>query len=614
MKKPTTKIILFFIISLFFYLPFSIAQKGDALNELGKYETAKNAIFLLKNAPTEGQPNQHDIPLMKMGKNELGILCLHCAEANTFVEVLEKYQPVEVFDFEKKNINDFGKWAAGKQKILLVFDKKRNEKNDLASFLRQTEMLTPNILKKTILVIFAEQNLEQQKETFEQFPTVVFAKKINSWTPSLVAQSIFGAIPMRNNQGKIMTIGGLRLGYAPPEIEGMNSAFLEHKIDSIAKVSIELGAFPGMQVLVAKGGNVVFHKAYGYHTYDNKKNVQLTDLYDFASLSKITTALPALMKLHSEGKFDIDQPLKTYFPKFKKSNKSNLIYRDILAHQAGLQPWIPYWKSTIKKNGKYKWRTFKTKYSKRYNVKITDHLFLHRKYKKRIYKAICKSPVSNDKTYKYSGLAFYLFPKIISDLTHSDFETYLKKNIYEPLGAYTLTYNPLRFFPLDRIIPTERDTFFRHVQIHGTVHDEGAIMMGGVSSNAGLFGTANDLAKLAQMYLNKGTYAGQRFIAEKTLEEFTKCQFPENNNKRGLGFDKPLLEYDAAKSSVAKSASASSYGHSGYTGTFVWIDPKYDLIYIFFSNRVYPTRNNRKLYILNIRPQIHQAIYDSFLK
>ncbi|MDA8972582.1 serine hydrolase [bacterium] len=405
-----------------------------------------------------------------------------------------------------------------------------------------------------------------------------------------------------------------KLSYDIPTSVGMDSLFLHQKIDSIANEAIEAKAFPGMQVLIAKSGKIVFHKAYGFHTYEDEKNVQLTDLYDFASVSKITTALPALMKLHGEGRFDLDKSLKTYFPKFINSNKSDLNYREILAHQAGLKPWIPYWTTTIKKNGNYKWRTLKNKRTKNYNIKITDNLFLHKKFKKRIYKAIFKSPVSNVKEYKYSGLAFYLFPEIIAEMTNMDFESYLKKEIYEPIGATTLTYNPKRFFSKDRIIPTERDTFFRKIQIHGTVHDEGAIMMGGVSANAGLFGTAIDLAKLMQLFLNGGSYDGRQIIAKESIDEFTKYQFPENNNRRGLGFDKPLLKYNYDESSVAKDASPSSYGHSGYTGTFVWVDPEYELIYIFFSNRVFPTRNNRKIYEMNVRPNIHQIIYDSISK
>jgi len=510
-----------------------------------------------------------------------------------------------------KNSEYFHSWINSKKHLILSIDIDKNDKTELEKIL--TLIKSDNkILSKTIIVLFSKYDKLNSIQAYEDLPTLIVAKKINKWTSSIVAQTIFGAFPIKNKkEDKLLTEGNLRLGYSPPELVGMNSTFLHSKIDSIAMQAIDEKAFPGVQILVAKNGKIVFHKAYGFHTYNNVRPVQLNDIYDFASVSKITTALPALMKLNGEQKFDIDQPLGVYFPKIKKSNKALLTYREVLAHQAGLKPWIPYWRNTIKEDGKFKKKTFRNKYSKRYNVAISDDLFLHRKYKNKMYKAIFDSEVSSEKKYKYSGLAFYLFPEIVSNLTDSDFEIYLKQTFYKPLGANTLTYNPLRYFPKDKIVPTELDTFFRDTQIHGTVHDEGAIMMGGVSSNAGLFGSANDLAKLMQMYLNGGTYGGQRFIAEATIKEFTKCQYPENENRRGLGFDKPLLEYHPQKSSVAKDASPSSYGHSGYTGTFVWVDPEHELIYIFFSNRVYPTRNNRKIYDLNIRPSIHQVIYDA---
>lgn len=587
------------------YILVSIVSYGKAQNiSINNYAEAKEELFLLKN--------QRDIiPIFNIGKKELGVVIPSHYNFPIFTSMLEKYTLIDYFRLIPYKGDEFQKWATQKKTIILPVD---IEKIDNDTFLLKT--LTqiksnPDLKNKFILTVFSNKKPLNLIELFSDFQTLIYAKRTNKWVPSLVAQSIFGAFSLKNQLGEIQTKGNLRLGYATPEALGMNGDFLNSKIDSIAKTSIAQKAFPGVQILVARKGKVIFHKTYGYHTYENKNIVQKSDIYDFASVSKITTALPALMKLHGEGKFKLDEPFKSYFPKFKKSNKSNLTYREILAHQAGLKPWIPYWKNTIKKNGKFKWRTFKKQYSKRYNVKITDNLFLHRKYKKRIYKAIRKSPVSDKKTYKYSGLAFYLFPEIVSNLTRSDYETYLKKTFYEALGAYSLTYNPTRFFPKEKIIPTERDTFFRNVQIHGTVHDEGAIMMGGVSANAGLFGNANDLAKLMQMYLNGGTYGGQRFIAEASIQEFTKYQYPENKNRRGLGFDKPLLEYDVAKSSVAKDASSSSFGHSGYTGTFVWVDPDHELIFIFFSNRVYPTRNNRKIYQLNIRPSIHQVIYDS---
>ena len=389
-------------------------------------------------------------------------------------------------------------------------------------------------------------------------------------------------------------------------------SILENNIDLVAQEGLDSQAYPGAQVLIAKDGKIVLNKTYGYHTFDKKDPVKKDDLYDLASVTKTTTGLPILMKLYGEGKFDLDAPLKTYFPKFKNSDKGNLIIREILAHQAQLQPYIVYWAKTIKKNGQFRARTLKTKQSKRFPIFITDDLYLHRKYKNRIYKYIKKSPLEEIKEYKYSGLFFLLLPQIINDITGEDIETYLYKNIYQPIGANKLTYNPLDKFPASQIVPTEMDSLFRKKQVHGTVHDEAAAMLAGVSCNAGLFGNAEDLFKLYQLYLNGGKYNGQQIIPENAVKEFTRCQFCESGNRRGLGFDKPPIEYVEGESYVAKDASPESFGHSGFTGTFVWADPINNTIVVFLSNRVYPTRENRKLYSMNIRPQIHQAVYDYF--
>jgi CubicO group peptidase (beta-lactamase class C family) len=230
---------------------------------------------------------------------------------------------------------------------------------------------------------------------------------------------------------------------------------------------------------------------------------------------------------------------------------------------------------------------------------------------------IKKSPLLDKKKYVYSGLSHYLYPTIIENITNTDYETYLKDQFYHPLGAYTITYNPYKYFPLGNIIPTEYDDFFRKELLHGFVHDEGASMMGGVSGNAGLFGTANDLAKLMQMYMQKGRYGGKQYIPEKTVNEFIRRQFPENKNRRGLGFDKPLIDNNKNElkdAYPAIDASINSFGHSGYTGTFTWADPDNGLLYILFSNRVHPTRDNSKLFKLNLRPAMHQAIYDCLKK
>ena len=289
-----------------------------------------------------------------------------------------------------------------------------------------------------------------------------------------------------------------------------------------------------------------------------------------------------------------------------------MLIREVLAHQARLKPYIVYWESTLKKKGGFKGKTFQDKYSENYPIKITDNLYLHKDYKKKIYKAIKKSPLEDEPKYRYSGLSFLMWPEMIQDMTGEEFELRLYKHFYFPLGASKLTFKPSEKFPLSQIAPTEYDLQFRRAMIHGNVHDEAAAMMSGFASNAGLFGNANDLAKLFQMYMNMGEYGGRRYILESTLKEFTRLQFPENENRRGLGFDKPLLEY-SRNGNASEFASPASFGHTGFTGTRAWADPEHGLVYIFLSNRVHPTRTNTRLYRNNTRTEIERIIYESFL-
>ncbi len=468
--------------------------------------------------------------------------------------------------------------------------------------------------------------------------TLIWVAENTPWSQSVAAQLIFGAIDaehaIRRSFGEAYPLGsGLqfdairRLSYAPPAITGFDPGILHDSIAAIVNDGILHGAFPGGQVLVARHGTVVYHETFGYHSDSIIRPVQHTDIYDLASVTKISSALPALMKAYGDGRFELDAPLAQYYPDFRRSNKANLSFRSMLAHNARLRPWIPYWQATLRGQAIYPWRkgwdtgrtndyrfrrrTFQRDSSANYPIYVTDGLWLHRNYRQRMMRAIRKSPLNEEDGYRYSGLLFYLLPEIVASLNNTDYETYLKETFYEPLGAFTITYNPLRFFPHERIIPTERDSFFRMRPLHGTVHAEGAAMMAGVSANAGLFASTNDLAKLMQLYLNGGYYGGQQLIAEEAVAEFTRCQYCEEGNRRGLGFDKPLIEYDPAASAVAEAASPASFGHSGYTGTFTWADPDSGLLFIFMSNRVYPTRANRGIYIRNIRPRIHTAIYQA---
>ncbi|MDX1762035.1 MAG: glycoside hydrolase family 3 N-terminal domain-containing protein, partial [Christiangramia sp.] len=568
------------------------------------------------------------LPLQRLDTLKIASVSIGATKTTEFQKSLNLYTKVKNFQIKrdaktsdieelKTRLKDYNLVILG----LHDFSIRPRNKIDLSERL-QNFISERALQKNTIFSLFKNPYVISSLENIEKSEVLIEAYQDSELTQQLSAQLIFGGI---GASGKLPVSigdkfkagdgldlkGGLRFKYTSPEDAGMDSKKLGTAIDSLMNQAMNAKATPGGVVLVAKDEKVVFYKAYGLHKYSDTIKVEKTDLYDLASVSKISTALPAIMKLYDEGKFDLEAGIDDYLPYFRNSNKADIPFRQIFAHQARFKPWIPYWKNTLRDNGSYKWNTFKKDSSARYPVKISEDLWLHRNYQKKIYKAIKKSPLEKEAKYKYSGLLFYLLPGIVEEITDEDYVECLNENFYDKLGATTVTYNPEEKFDIERIVPTESDFNFRHEEIHGNVHDEGAIMMGGVSANAGLFANANDLAKLMQMYLNMGEYGGVRYIEESTLKEFTKTQFPENDNHRAITFDKPYLEYKGEDSNTAKDASSDSFGHTGFTGTMVWMDPQEELLYIFLSNRVLPTRENTRLYKLNTRTQIQQAIYDS---
>lgn len=478
--------------------------------------------------------------------------------------------------------------------------------------------------EKKVVVLFGPCESAAMEAFAAQCNALLFSEAQDSLHQSIAAQIVYGAIgaiatmsktpgPSALPEKSFSTAPINRLGYLPPEAVGMNGQLLQDSIRAIVEEGIRAGAYPGAQVLVARKGRVVYHQAFGYMTYDSLQPLSTDAIYDLASVTKVSSTLPALMKLYGEGKLDLDAPLSQYFDFLKHSNKKDLTLRQIMAHYGRLKPSVVFWKKAQRKNGKWRWGTFKNRQTRKFSVRITDSLYVTPRYYRKMYRTIARLPLVDSLRYLYSDLPFVITPLLVQQLTGQPLEDYLKETFYQPMGATTITYNPLRFFPKERIVPTELDTFFRRQQIHGTVHDENAAILGGVSGHAGLFASANDLAKLFQMYLNGGVYGGQRFIPAGAVKEFTRCQYCEEGNRRGLGFDKPPLEYVFGESYIARSASKSSFGHSGYTGTFVWADPEAELLVIFMSNRVYPDRSRRALYTRNIRPRLHQVCYDAIL-
>ncbi|MBK9389202.1 MAG: serine hydrolase [Bacteroidetes bacterium] len=478
--------------------------------------------------------------------------------------------------------------------------------------------------QKTIVTWFGNPYGIAKIPVLENTDGLILAYQENKDTEELSAQLIFGGIGARgslpvsiNEKWKseygIITPGNLRLQFGIPESAGISSSVLNYKIDSIVNAALLAKAFPGCVVMAARKGIVVFHKAYGYQTYDSRTPVKEDDLFDLASVTKVSASLPGFMLLDSEDRFSPDNSLGSYLPYFKNSNKEDILMRDIFTHQAGLTPFIPFYRYTTKEDGSYKRHTCSPVYSEKYPVMVAHNVFLHKNYNKKMFAEIKKSKLG-EKKYTYSDLTFIITPQIIENITGQKWYEFVTDSIYKKIGANDLTFNPYKKYPLSRIIPTEYDSLFRKQQLQGTVHDEIAGMLGGFSGHAGLFATSNDLMKLMELYRRMGNYGGEQIIGHDVLTEYTSVQFPENDNRRGLGFDKPMLnnsELPTAKAYPAKDASPSSFGHTGYTGTFVWVDPEKEVSLVFFSNRVYPTRNNNIISDLSVRGSILQAIYDS---
>jgi beta-N-acetylhexosaminidase len=376
------------------------------------------------------------------------------------------------------------------------------------------------------------------------------------------------------------------------------------RIDDIAQSGITLGAYPGCRVLVAKNGNVVYDKAFGTLDWKAKQKVGLQTIYDLASITKVAGSTLAAMKLVDDSLLDINKTLGDYLPIPANNEYSKICIKNMLSHCAGLTPWIPFYQQSME-NGELKPGIYTNKADATHQMEVAKGIYILDSYRDSIFNAILHTPLSNDKSYKYSDLGYYFIQRIVEKQTGKSLDVYLKENFYEPLGLSTMGYTPLNKFEVTRIAPTEKDEVFRKQQIQGHVHDQGAAMMGGVAGHAGLFSNAQDLAVVMQMLMDEGVYNGQRYLTAETIRLFNTRHF--DGNRRGLGFDKPSLT--PGHGSTCREADTSSFGHTGFTGTMCWADPKNGLVYVFLSNRVNTDAENKKLQELNIRTEIQKEMY-----
>jgi beta-N-acetylhexosaminidase len=379
-------------------------------------------------------------------------------------------------------------------------------------------------------------------------------------------------------------------------------------IDSIANDAITKGATPGCVILVAKDGKIAYHKAFGNYNYSEAEPVQPGSIYDMASVTKVCATTLAIMKLYDEGKIELKKKLSDYLPWVKKTNKSNLLIKDILLHQAGLVAYIPFYKETIDTNGIPYPKYFSCCQNDSFSIRVAECLYMRNDWKDTLYQRILQSPLEPVK-YIYSDNDFIFLGKVVEKVSGIPLDEYVQKEFYSPLKLSGTSFNPRNHFALNRIVPTEQEKYFRLQLLRGDVHDPGAAMFGGVSGHAGLFSNAPDLAIIMQMLLNGGVFDGKRYLKKETIALFTAYQ--SEISRRGYGFDKPEKDNDKRSEPYpCKSASPLTFGHTGFTGTAVWADPKYNIAFIFLSNRVCPNgKDNKKLLDMNIRPKIQEVIY-----
>ena len=610
------------------YKPIELKNLYQDLNKPEYYshnrKLYENAMTLLKN--DEGL-----LPLKNIDSLKIASLAIGDINVNTFQKSLDRYASVKHFNLTSNPTNDqFLKTLSSLHDydLVIVSIHATNESPSKNFGITSQAIKFVNTLqeKKTVVLdIFANPYSLNKFHGAENANAVIVSYHDRRFAEESSAALIFGGILAKGhlpitasehfklNDG-LQTSEWIRLRYGSPEDVGINSEDLV-QIGEICNSGIADKAFPGCQVVVLKEGSMIYQESFGHHTYEKKREVKNDDIYDLASITKIASSTLSLMYLQDQGKIDLDYSLCDYIPEMVDTTVyQNIVLRDMLSHQAGLVSWIPFYKNTLVK-GMPRFDIYSQAESPLYNNRVAENLYIKADYSDTILSRILATPLKTPGRYKYSDLGYYLIQKVIEKEVQMPLDSFVSKTFYQPMGLNTMGYKPRNRFELDRITPTEYDMLFRKQLVHGDVHDPGSAMMGGVGGHAGIFSSAEDLAKLMQMYVNGGAYGGVRYISDGTLAEFTDCQNctgEGGENRRGAGFDKPVRVGGGGP--TCQCISFDSFGHSGFTGTLAWGDPDEDLVYIFLSNRVYPDADNRKLITTGYRTQIMKVIYEAVAK
>ncbi|NNK83027.1 MAG: serine hydrolase [Flavobacteriaceae bacterium] len=600
------------------YKPVGMYNLVNDLNTIQdnvlNHELFENAITVVKN-------KKDILPIKRLENKKIAYVELGDTSGNFFYNELIKFAKVD--HVRGDNLDELNQKLNKYNTVIIGYHKPNKTPWDSYKF-KDKELVWLYEIARTnniILNVFSKPYALLDLKSTSNFESIVVAYQNSVIAQQKTAQIVFGALPAKGNLpvscGKKFKAGlGIhfnaieRLSYGIPESVGVNSEYLE-KIDSVAKHAVNEKMTPGIQLLVARKGKVIFNRNYGKHTYKGSNKVEFIDVYDVASLTKIIATLPLLMELEEKGIVSLDTKLGKILPDLKDSNKEDITIKRMLSHYAQLRPWIPFYDATLdsitkKPHSDY----YRKRKSKGFDIQVTENLYLRSDYKDSIQNIIKDSELLERLKYRYSDLPYYLLKKFIENHYDQSLDELVHHRLYKPLGANYSTYKPREKFDLNDIVPTEEDDYYRYQKIHGFVHDMGAAMQNGVGGHAGVFSNANDIAKIMQMYLQNGTYGGKRFFKTQTIEKFNTCYFCEHDNRRGIGFDKPQLEEEGP---TCGCVSMTSFGHSGFTGTYAWADPEEDLVYVFLANRTYPVAGKNRLLSENIRTEIQRLIYESLI-
>ena len=599
-KNNLAGIIFTSVIALF---TFNACAQDHQQNQqkLSSLNAVSNTTTLLNN-------EEQFIPIKELDQHNIASVALGFSFQTTFDSLLNKYTKVSPFSLDQYRgaptldaLEDDLKYF---NTVIISLPVAASADPRNMNFIRNVSKS-----KKVILSLFGETG---SLTAFDELKTpLIWSMQNTDEAATIVPQVIFGGIAasgrlssnysMKYSSGKGFSTTVSRLKYTLPEDAGINSNNLR-EIDNIVNEALNAKAAPGMVVLVAKDGKVIFNKAYGNHTYGGLPE-RVTDIFDLASLTKTTATTPTVMRLVEQHKLNLDTNIGAYIPKARLTPMNPIMVREAMLHQAGFIPYIPFHDAV--KTGDYSRDS-----SAAYPTKVADNYFIRKDYFKEVmWPKMLNAPIRTRGKYVYSDISMYVMKEIVERLSGEPLNDYVWENFYKPLGMQTAGFLPRNRFSKEQIVPTEQDTYFRKTLLEGYVHDQGAALAGGISGHAGLFASANDVAILYQMLLNKGSYGGTQYFQPETVDTFTKKQ--SDVSRRGLGFDR--WDPDSSKRYPSELASPQTYGHTGYTGTCVWVDPAKGLVYVFLSNRVNPSVTE-KLGNMRIRPRIQDAIYRAIAK